>query len=685
MPKMVYSLDEDISNISNKVGGKAANLSALLSAGQPVPTGLAVSIEAFDSKGRLQGKAKDAITSWISDRQYAVRSSATVEDAADMSWAGQFESYLYVAASDVIAKVEECHGAVKARALAYASEAVKEHTFDVGVVVQEMIDPEYAGVIFTENPVTGNHELVAEYVSGVGEQLVSGKVTPKDFVWDRKTGSLVAEDPVPFNTDELTTRALEIEAAFDDAPQDIEWAIDKKGKLWITQSRPITTLNIEHAGKGYHYLGDPQKLFYWGPASGRALYMSDFLHAIQKRFAQWFQSNDYPNPPKTLILLHDDKFLWLNKKISFERFAERVFESYARSGDIDSDRTAWQKAVDAIDPSVTYEPLQLLELLDNVWQQTFAAEFALYGAEAAITKQLADFNEQQQHRIWGTFSLPDKPTFINQIDEAVSLSKDPHALAQQYPWALNSYAGVASSDSLVEYFTQRISDLEGNSEVILASNADRQALAKQLKLPANLVKQLDLTRKIAEFMDDRKAWMLQSRKVIQSMVTARAKQLQLNTKLLERCRIEDLASPKPAEYFGWTYIDGQNIDLGKKDVQRSWDWYVEYRTFTNVLHGIVSSRGGKHFMAGEVVVVHDPAEHVPDGKIVVVPSTGPSFVPIMRNAAALITDHGGMMSHAAIVAREFNLPCIVGTVHATKVLKTGDKVTLDLVKGEVNK
>ena len=90
-------------------------------------------------------------------------------------------------------------------------------------------------------------------------------------------------------------------------------------------------------------------------------------------------------------------------------------------------------------------------------------------------------------------------------------------------------------------------------------------------------------------------------------------------------------------------------------------------------------------MTGEVVVIHDPAEQVADGKIVVVPSTGPSYVPIMRKAAALITDHGGMMSHAAIVAREFNLPCIVGTVHATKVLQNGDKVVLDLVRGEVNK
>jgi pyruvate,water dikinase len=55
----------------------------------------------------------------------------------------------------------------------------------------------------------------------------------------------------------------------------------------------------------------------------------------------------------------------------------------------------------------------------------------------------------------------------------------------------------------------------------------------------------------------------------------------------------------------------------------------------------------------------------------------------MKKALALVTDHGGVMSHAAIVAREFNLPCIVGTKVATKTLKTGDKVVLDMLRGDI--
>ncbi len=676
---------------STLYGGKATNLASMLQAKLPVPDGLAISIDAFtdEESATLTPAAATHLTTLLATRApdtlFAVRSSATVEDAIDSSWAGQFETFLYVAAADVPQKVEQCHAAIKARAKAYSEASNNKQAIQVAVVVQEMIDPAYAGVMFTQNPVSGANQLVIEYVQGVGEQLVSGKATPEDFTYDRTTKQLSSALPIPFATDELIRLGLEIEQLFAGAPQDIEWAIDKSGKLWITQSRPITTLNIERTGEGYHYLGDPGDLFYWGPAQGRTLYMSDFLAAVRTTFTQWHTDTTYPNPPKTLVLLHQDKFLWLNKKAAFAEFTEPLFAWYAEHGDLDDDQAQWRAAVDAIDLSKTYQPGELLPLLTAVWQTTFAAEFSLYGAEATIAKHLKGFDEKDIHRIWGAYSLPDKPTFINQIDEKVLRLKDPEKLADEFRWALNSYAGVAKRESLVTYFTQRIKDLEGNSDAVLGSEADRAAIAQEFKLSEDIQHQLNLARRIAEFMDDRKAWMMQTRPVIEKMAQALARERNAELSVIERCRLEDLVDSDTQQYYGWTFINGKNIDLTKDDVERSWDWYVEYKAASTVLKGIVSSRGGKHFMTGEVVVVHDPAEQVAPGKIVVVPSTGPSYVPIMRKAAALVTDHGGMMSHAAIVAREFNLPCIVGTVHATKVLKNGNKVVLDLVKGEVNK
>lgn len=187
----------------------------------------------------------------------------------------------------------------------------------------------------------------------------------------------------------------------------------------------------------------------------------------------------------------------------------------------------------------------------------------------------------------------------------------------------------------------------------------REKLTKELDLSHEEVAALTLARKLAEFMDRRKEWMMKTRHLLKSSVG----------------KIE----------HGWFFNAGTVSLIGHSDTRRLWQRYVDFKSSTNAVIGVVASNGGKHFINGEVVVIGSPTDNVEEGKIIVVPSTSPSYVPLMRKAKALITDHGGMMSHAAIVAREFNLPCIVGTKQATKVLHNGDKVVLDLVNGEVKK
>ena len=74
----------------------------------------------------------------------------------------------------------------------------------------------------------------------------------------------------------------------------------------------------------------------------------------------------------------------------------------------------------------------------------------------------------------------------------------------------------------------------------------------------------------------------------------------------------------------------------------------------------------------------------PDGGVLVCTVTTPNYVPLMQKAAAIVTDQGGILSHAAIVARELKKPCIVGTGNATKVLKNGQTVSVDADNGIVN-
>ena len=101
-----------------------------------------------------------------------------------------------------------------------------------------------------------------------------------------------------------------------------------------------------------------------------------------------------------------------------------------------------------------------------------------------------------------------------------------------------------------------------------------------------------------------------------------------------------------------------------------------------ILNGLPASHG---VISGKVQIIHnmDELDKISEGEILVTRMTDPDFVPAMKRAAAIVTDEGGMTSHAAIVSREMGIPCIVGTEEATKKLKDGDIITVDATRGNV--
>lgn len=627
-------------------GGKAANLAKLIQHDLPVPDGIAVGLDAFSSNGKLIDDAKDQIKQHITNNKlYAVRSSALAEDAKSASWAGQFETFLDTKADDVVTKIELCHASAKNRARAYAKDKDVTSDFEIAVVIQEMINPDYAGVLFTKDPISGKDLLVTEYVAGLGEELVSGRADPTKVV-------LGTEDKTqtPFDSKKLAELAKKVEQLFG-MPQDIEW-VCANDKIWLVQARAITA--TQKSGNGY-YIGEPNDLFYWGPSRAQPMYMSDFMAAVEHVFIKMANDPKLPDPPKTLVLFDEGKMVWLNNAKEFTYFTEQAFEIYEKLGKLDEDITNWRAAGEKLD---RLDGDELTYALVNAWSHTEFAEFSLYGAETTLIKRLGRFDAQTRQDIWGSFTVPDKPTFLASIDNQLSVSKDVTAIAKQYFWIKDGYDGL--SGNVTKYFEER-RKIVGNDETSLRQNlgTKRDKLIQKLKLTNQEVAALTLARKLAEFMDDRKAWMMQTRHLLIKSVGV----------------IE----------HGWVFSDGIVSLVNDDDTHELWQRYVEFKAATNAVTGIVASNGNKHFMNGEVVIVTNPTDIVENGRILVVPFTSPSYVPLMRKAKALVTDHGGMMSHAAIVAREFNLPCIVGTKQATKVLKNGDKVVLDLVKGEVNK
>ena len=206
----------------------------------------------------------------------AVRSSATAEDLAEASFAGQQDTFLGVVGADaVLDAVRRCWASLWTdRAVSYrASLGIDQASVALAVVVQRMVDARAAGVLFTANPVTGcRTETVIDAALGLGESVVSGAVNPDRVVartadgvivsqligdkrlairqrpgggveQDETVGSQVAARPA-LTADEVRALAGLARKVADlyGVPMDIEWAVDRAGTAWLTQARPVTTL-----------------------------------------------------------------------------------------------------------------------------------------------------------------------------------------------------------------------------------------------------------------------------------------------------------------------------------------------------------------------------------------------------------------------------------------------------------
>lgn len=241
------------------VGGKGASLGEMTQAGIPVPPGFVITTEAFDDKllpieSKMSQALKEILKAFdsLDAERVAVRSSAVAEDSSQASWAGQLETYLNVSRGNLIDKVRECWNSIKSdRAVAYAADQnLSKKQLTVAVVIQKMVDAQAAGVMFTANPVSKEkNEVMIESVWGLGEQLVQGSVTPDNFIVDKETSEIKSKDLQKESEQSVTDENIKnlvglgkkIENHYG-SPQDIEWAIDEEGKIWILQSRPITTV-----------------------------------------------------------------------------------------------------------------------------------------------------------------------------------------------------------------------------------------------------------------------------------------------------------------------------------------------------------------------------------------------------------------------------------------------------------
>lgn len=229
------------------------------------------------SPAELPAPLRDVLEREVASRRarsYSVRSSGAQEDSGALSFAGMFETYLNVRPADIADHVRRCWlSAFNPNALRYMGRnGVSPAGVRMAVVVQEMVRSEKAGVLFQANPRGALNEVAIIAGYGLGEGIVSGRVEADTIYYDRvsrQTRSVVATkrdrleygsrgasgvETVPVEAslrdrpvlggeelDALLAMSRKLEAAFS-TYQDVEWAFDRDGALWLLQSRPITTI-----------------------------------------------------------------------------------------------------------------------------------------------------------------------------------------------------------------------------------------------------------------------------------------------------------------------------------------------------------------------------------------------------------------------------------------------------------
>lgn len=314
---VVHWLDDVRADDIASVGGKAAGLGELVDAGFHIPDGFVLPAETYREALEADGIADDLreavavdvedssalrsaaetahtlITSMefteevresileaysqlgeeSSSAVVAVRSSATAEDLPDASFAGQQETYLNISGEEeLLDRIRDCWASLYTqRAIYYRQrQGFSGEDVDIAVLVQQMVDAEKAGVLFTVHPSSGADQIVIEASWGLGESIVSGTVTPDQYILDRDTGELLEQsietktqqvvrdpetgasvtEPVPSERQDVAVLSEEeladlhelaagIHEHHGDA-QDVEWAI-LDGEVYLLQSRPITT------------------------------------------------------------------------------------------------------------------------------------------------------------------------------------------------------------------------------------------------------------------------------------------------------------------------------------------------------------------------------------------------------------------------------------------------------------
>jgi len=411
----------------------------------------------------------------------------------------------------------------------------------------------------------------------------------------------------------------------------------------------------------------------------------------------------YENPNIKQLISH-----WIKDKINFYSKSEKLLE------DIDK--------IDDKELVKRYE--SFLESFIDIWVLPLAVDAIGVYTETELLNDFKNFLKFESQEYFSLLCRPTHLSFI--IKEHVSLLKlallyksknkqfekllDKHK--SSYFWVENNYRDVKILDR--DYFLGKIKkeskkdkkeiNKEINKLLDTKSIKKKQSqLFAKLRLSESLKEKLLLTQLFGIWQDHRKEMCIKGDHYVTEFLKEFGKRKKIALEEIYYTSPEELkdivlknkkVSKKIIKQRMEKIVqfveqpDKETIFTGKdaEEIQKAFEKKRIVEIGAQEIKGFVASQGIKDIYRGKVKVVLDPKKtDFKQGEILVASMTRPEYVPLMKKAKAIVTDEGGITSHAAIISRELKIPCIIGTKIATKVLKDGDLIEVDANKGIVRK
>lgn len=716
-------------------GNKARRLGRLIKAGLPVPKGFVIPSVRLSTKGKVLNfplHHRQRIESyWCKLRleRAAVRSSGLNEDGADQSYAGVFNSVLNVSRANLFEALREVQTSlVSPGAKTYG----RGHAETGGILVQDMVDPEYAGVLFTEHPMKSG-SMIVEMVSGLGDAVTDGATVPQTYSFGRWTRKPMDDAEAPVDLSPLLELGARAERLLGH-PQDIEWAW-RNGRFYLLQSRDITTLSRTRKADT-----TPRTLF--ERERHRLLQLTSMSAADEVALAQNELSELLPRPtPLSLSMM---EALWrpggsmdlacrtLGIPYDIEEDGPPLLTSVfgALYVDVREERRRSQRAPSALSSfrlqraaeglehefrdrflprflqqvrlleAIDFSRMKTEELFDLLTEtcRRFTTETHLH---ADLINVAAGFYLKAAERKLKRYKLPpslylaDLPETV--VHQALSLLPGIRANSEE----LGTFLELFGHRSLVDYELAQPRYAEDPETVKkLAANAAEspgtfRAERREAEKPGNraLALTVERARRFQALKEEAKHHCLRELAVIRRMFVELDRHLELDGGIfyldldelmsLRQARLpRDLAlriseRKTAADFFAKltpppSRLTPRHLESLASDGTTS----VGHPTSNNLQGTLVA---GEAAVVGRARVANGRENQtIQEGEILVTRYMHPGWTPMFSRAAGIVTEVGGWLSHTSILAREYNVTTIVGVCGAAERISTGDVLRLNL-------